>query len=55
MLCTSVVKSIASLGKIVKLRFASRDNSFPLGGKVALYSSDAQMIISADYEVSKIE
>jgi hypothetical protein len=39
------VKSIAPFGKIVALSYASSDNSSPLGGKVALYSLDAQITI----------
>jgi hypothetical protein len=41
--CITGVKSVASLGKIVALGYASCDNSSPLGCKVALYSLDAQI------------
>jgi hypothetical protein len=41
--CITGVKSIASPRKTVALGHISCDNSYPLGGKVALYSLEAHV------------
>jgi hypothetical protein len=45
MLCTTGAQYLDSLAKIDTLGYASCDNSSPLGGKVALYSFEAEITI----------